>query len=49
MHRIVRQIKRGLICRIKTDLFNRLENIAATGETGPVYSHMGHRSKEAGK
>ncbi len=30
-------------------LFNRLENIAATGETGPVYSHMGHRSKEAGK
>jgi pyruvate ferredoxin oxidoreductase alpha subunit len=31
------------------NLFNRLENIAATGETGPVYSHMGHRSKEAGK
>lgn len=30
-------------------LFNRLENIAETGETGPVYSHMGHRSKEAGK
>jgi pyruvate ferredoxin oxidoreductase alpha subunit len=30
-------------------LFNRLENIAQTGETGPVYSHMGHRSKEAGK
>ena len=31
------------------NLFSRLENIAATGETGPVYSHMGHRSKEAGK
>lgn len=30
-------------------LFNRLEKIAETGETGPVYSHMGHRSKEAGK
>jgi len=31
------------------NLFNRLENIAQTGETGPVYSHMGHRTKEAVK
>ncbi|MDD4776344.1 MAG: transketolase C-terminal domain-containing protein, partial [Syntrophomonas sp.] len=27
-------------------VFGRLANIAATGETGPVYTHMGHRSKE---
>jgi pyruvate ferredoxin oxidoreductase alpha subunit len=27
-------------------VFARLANIAETGETGPVYSHMGQRSKE---
>ena len=27
-------------------LFKRLADIATTGETGPVYVHMGHRSKE---
>ena len=27
-------------------VFDRLEKIAATGETGPVYVHMGHRSRE---
>jgi len=35
---------------VKTDdiekLFARLANIAETGEIGPVYSHMGQRSKE---
>ena len=28
-------------------VFERLEDIVASKETGPVYSHMGHRSKEA--
>jgi len=27
-------------------VFGRLAQIAATGETGPVYAHLGHRSKE---
>jgi len=27
-------------------VFARLAKIADTGETGPVYSHMGQRSKE---
>ena len=27
-------------------VFGRLANIAATGETGPLYTHMGQRSKE---
>lgn len=27
-------------------IFSRLAKIAAQGETGPVYTHMGHRSKE---
>jgi len=27
-------------------VFGRLADIAVTGETGPVYTHMGHRSKE---
>ncbi|MGE5544995.1 MAG: pyruvate ferredoxin oxidoreductase, partial [Bacillota bacterium] len=27
-------------------VFDRLTRIAATGETGPVYTHMGQRSKE---
>jgi len=27
-------------------VFRRLESIAATGELGPVYTHLGHRSKE---
>ncbi len=28
-------------------IFERLAGIIKSGETGPVYSHMGHRSKEA--
>jgi pyruvate ferredoxin oxidoreductase alpha subunit len=28
------------------NVFSRLAKIAVTGETGPVYTHMGHRSKE---
>ena len=36
---------------IKTEdfeqVFSRLANIAATGEIGPVYTHLGQRSKEA--
>lgn len=31
------------------NVFGRLADIAASGETGPVYSHMGHRSKEETK
>lgn len=27
-------------------VFGRLANIAVTGEVGPLYTHMGHRSKE---
>jgi pyruvate ferredoxin oxidoreductase alpha subunit len=28
------------------EVFGRLADIAVTGETGPVYIHMGQRSKE---
>ncbi len=31
------------------NVFGRLADIAASGETGPVYSHMGQRSKEETK
>jgi pyruvate ferredoxin oxidoreductase alpha subunit len=30
-----------------TRVFHRLENIAATGVVGPVYSHMGQRDLRA--